>query len=1520
MPWTHPVHQGLSRCFAIVLLTLLTAFSLFASASAEDFDWRDINGQNWVTPVKNQGPWGTCWAFGGSGVIEAKYMLTRNDNTYQPNVSEQQLVWETNPNMGSAASGGRVWEVLDYFTDHGVVLETECPYQMAEPGPDVVNGDYWPLDTGWASRVFKSTSNLTRIAEGRNTAYIKDCLKKYGPLSLRMDVYSEFYIPSPGAGQDGHVVVIVGFHDNLPGESAPGGGYWIIKNSWGTGFNPSGPGTIQDGYGAVAYATRPSYDEPTIWNLYTKNYDIGGINGLVYYTGAMATVTWNGGSGAWTSGGNTWSGTDQYGTALPTYAWQNRETTAIFGASADTTVSLSGTVIAHGLTINSGATGYVFNGVSNGALTVTAGGITANENVTINAPVTIGAPQTWTVATGKSLTIGGNVHTIISGLTISGNASTVITGSIDGGGVLNTMGVAPGKITLVNNAYLILNGAATYSVPIDAQSSSHGILFAQPTGVAGNCYGVISGGGWIDKTDRGTIVLHADNTYTNWTSIYDGAVQADSGTGLPSASLLNLNGGVLQSNGTTTFIRVLGTSGTNKFQWNTGGGGFAGGAGPMTVRIGNDAAIMIAWGSTVGTNLVGTLKFGSTTAANSVTFENLLDLTAAERTIYVDDNPNTDDDVAIISGKITDSSGNWTGGIRKTGAGTLILTGDNENGVGDGSAGNTTIAEGVLQADRNQGLSNWAGLILDGGVLQSDSAITYAEPLWDNGSGSNRVKWKSGGFSAGGGKMTVNIGGDATPQTVNFGGSDGTSAIAGVLKLSSNTAHYETELRNSLNLNNGARTIQVDENPDDTGDFATISGVISGTGSWTKTGSGSLTLSGSSANTYTGAATVNAGRLRLNKTSGVAITGDFSLVGNGLENNYVYLDRSNQIAASAVVTFVNDPSHSSRFNLLGHAQTLAGIVCSDGRGVIQNVENESGVSANGVLTLNSADSYSYNGYLRDRYQDNSTGKVAVVKTGAGTQTLSGENIKYTGGTTVSGGTLLLADTTNADFLASGVTVNAGGTLEFSTAATDVNVNYTGVLAGSGTVNKSGSYALTLGGASGNTFTGTTNVTAGKVYLNKSAGVAIGGNLNINAVSSTYVYLDADEQIANSAVVTFANTSSYYSYLYLQGHTETVAGISDTAGRGIIQSGNLIVNNAANCTYAGYLRNYGSYPATTLVKQGAGTLTLSGNKIQYTGGTTVSGGKLVLQNATYSTFLASNITNNATVEFDVSSTNINFTGTISGTGAVRKTGSYKLTLGSASNSYSGGTTVVDGILAASSTAAPGTITIQSGGAFAPGNVDVIGSVTTGAATCSGGEYLFEINDANGSAGTSWDLWNVNGNLSITPGATLSVSTLAGTTGGPMADFDNENNYSWLVAQTTGLIYGFGYLELDASNFLNALDPAGYLRLSQSANYKQLFLTYALSVPGDTNHDNYVNETDAAALAAHWGQAGTWTDGDFNDDGWINARDASILAANWGYVGESYNSESLPLPVPEPSTLVLLAAGLLSLLRRTKRETV
>ncbi|MBN2217717.1 MAG: PEP-CTERM sorting domain-containing protein [Pirellulales bacterium] len=91
----------------------------------------------------------------------------------------------------------------------------------------------------------------------------------------------------------------------------------------------------------------------------------------------------------------------------------------------------------------------------------------------------------------------------------------------------------------------------------------------------------------------------------------------------------------------------------------------------------------------------------------------------------------------------------------------------------------------------------------------------------------------------------------------------------------------------------------------------------------------------------------------------------------------------------------------------------------------------------------------------------------------------------------------------------------------------------------------------------------------------------------------------------------------------------------------------------------------------------------------------------------------------------------------------------------------------------------------------------------------------------------------------------------------------------------------------------------------------------TIPGDTNGDNYVDETDAATLGAHWGQAGGRTEGDFNNDGFINAADAAILAANWSPSPIPESIASTGASVPEPGTIAMLAYGLMVGLIRRRR---
>ena len=166
----------------------------------------------------------------------------------------------------------------------------------------------------------------------------------------------------------------------------------------------------------------------------------------------------------------------------------------------------------------------------------------------------------------------------------------------------------------------------------------------------------------------------------------------------------------------------------------------------------------------------------------------------------------------------------------------------------------------------------------------------------------------------------------------------------------------------------------------------------------------------------------------LAKTGGAfAITGPVTMGGVNTNQPHLRMTVNNQFAPGVVVTFVNATSNWARFDLQGTNQTLAGIQCTTGGGIIQNERNGGGGTAGpATLTINNSADYSFTGYMRDRDAGVGLWLLNIVKTGAGKQTIAGANVTYTGTTMVNQGTLSLLQTTGYN---SPTTVAAGATLE-----------------------------------------------------------------------------------------------------------------------------------------------------------------------------------------------------------------------------------------------------------------------------------------------------------------------------------------------------------------------------------------------------------------------------------------------------------------------------------------------------------
>ncbi len=194
------------------------------------------------------------------------------------------------------------------------------------------------------------------------------------------------------------------------------------------------------------------------------------------------------------------------------------------------------------------------------------------------------------------------------------------------------------------------------------------------------------------KTGAGLLVFSGTNSYTFRTHVDGGVLRANDGVGLPTASYLRFDGGVLEGSG--NFSRSLAAQpanavdGANQFRWD-GSGGFSAHGGPLGIDVNGGGADNLVWASTANFLPNGaTLMFGSPYADNVVTFQDNINLNGAVRTIQVVDNPSSAADQAVLAGNLT-----GTGGLNKTGDGVLELTGANSY------TGATLVSAGVLLAN-----------------------------------------------------------------------------------------------------------------------------------------------------------------------------------------------------------------------------------------------------------------------------------------------------------------------------------------------------------------------------------------------------------------------------------------------------------------------------------------------------------------------------------------------------------------------------------------------------------------------------------------------------------------------------------------------------------------------------------------------------------------------------------------------------------------------------------------------------
>jgi autotransporter-associated beta strand protein len=524
--------------------------------------------------------------------------------------------------------------------------------------------------------------------------------------------------------------------------------------------------------------------------------------------------------------------------------------------------------------------------------------------------------------------------------------------------------------------------------------------------------------------------------------------------------------------------------------------------------------------------------------------------------------------------------------------------------------GNTTPFTVSLTGSGSGG-TNFAGVISDGGTtgtigLNINTTGTGVTTL--SGAASNTYT----------GLTTVTTG------ELDLAKTGATNAIAGGgLAINGGTVKYTAAstdmIANTANVKIAGGTLDLNNHADTIGSLTFNSGTLTSTGA-----AQTLTLAGSTGSTLQmqGGATIPSGSTGVNvafsntATTGVGMTFDATNNGTATINGNINLNTSAITGVTRTFT-IND----------GTATTDTSIT-----GVISNT-TATGLRKAGAGTLALSGANTYTGATTI---DGGTVNVAALANGGSNSSIGaaaatasnlifgGGTLQYTGSTATSTNRLFTigdANGNSATLDASGSV--AAGTMSFigagSIAFGNTNahtLNLTGTNTGANTLasvigdntgatslNKSGAGTWVLGGATSNTYSGLTTVSAGELDLGKSgtANSIAGGGLMINSGTVKYTGTGTD-QIANTAAVN------------VSGGTLDIVGNSDTVGAVTLTSGN-INGTTGTLTGSSYGVQSGSISAKlggtgALTKSNAGTVILTGAN-SYTGGTNINAGTLAL---------------------------------------------------------------------------------------------------------------------------------------------------------------------------------------------------------------------------------------------------------------------------------------------------------------------
>jgi cathepsin X len=230
-----------------LILTPLPDSYLQEKDLPENFDWRSVNGTNFLSVTRNQHIpqyCGSCWAHAATSSLADRMNIAQGGSWPSTTLSVQNVI-----DCGGAGTCHGGWDsgVYSYAAEKGIPPDTCNTYLAVDQSCSPKNSCFtcWPKPDGTSNcKRIKDYKRLVVAEHGRvegGREAMKAEIYARGPISCEIDatqgldkynggIYAE-YNPSP---QTNHLVSIVGWEKQDDIEA------WIVRNSWGEPFGEQG--------------------------------------------------------------------------------------------------------------------------------------------------------------------------------------------------------------------------------------------------------------------------------------------------------------------------------------------------------------------------------------------------------------------------------------------------------------------------------------------------------------------------------------------------------------------------------------------------------------------------------------------------------------------------------------------------------------------------------------------------------------------------------------------------------------------------------------------------------------------------------------------------------------------------------------------------------------------------------------------------------------------------------------------------------------------------------------------------------------------------------------------------------------------------------------------------------------------------------------------------------------------------------------------------------------------------------